>query len=68
VARLTAEGEARVGLETLDPSDPLVGGGCDNRLSVWSDRYPESPMVVQGPGAGAEVTAAALIDDVLRLS
>ncbi|GAA2519452.1 hypothetical protein [Pilimelia columellifera] len=68
VARLDADGGARVGLEALAPDDPLAGGGgCDNRVSVWSDRYADSPLVIQGPGAGAEVTAAALIDDILRV-
>lgn len=67
VARLE-EGKARVGLETLSPGDPLVGGGgTDNRVAIWSDRYRDQPLVIQGPGAGAEVTAAALLDDVLQL-
>lgn len=64
VARL-ADGRARVGLEVLPPGDPLAGGaGTDNRVAIWSDRYRERPLVLQGPGAGAGVTAAALLDDV----
>jgi homoserine dehydrogenase len=60
---------ARVGLESLPPDHPLAGGaGTDNRVAIWSDRYREQPLVVQGPGAGAEVTAAALLDDVLRIA
>ncbi|WP_294123350.1 hypothetical protein [Sphingomonas sp.] len=67
VARLE-QGKARVGLEVLCPSDPLHGGGgTDNRVAIWSDRYRTQPLVIQGPGAGAEVTAAALLDDVLHL-
>ena len=67
VARLE-EGKARVGLEALRPGDPLHGGrGTDNRVAIWSDRYRHQPLVIQGPGAGAEVTAAALLDDVLQL-
>jgi homoserine dehydrogenase len=67
VARLQ-EGRARVGLETLCAGDPLHGGGgTDNRVAIWSDRYSAQPLVIQGPGAGAEVTAAALLDDVLQL-
>ncbi|MBV9526879.1 hypothetical protein [Sphingomonas sp.] len=67
VARLE-DGRARVQLEKLCPGDPLHGGGgTDNRVAIWSDRYREQPMVIQGPGAGAEVTAAALLDDVLHL-
>ncbi len=68
VARLDAHG-ARIGLEQLSPDDPLASGsGCDNRVAIWSDRYCDSPLVIQGPGAGADVTAAALLDDALRLS
>ena len=68
VARLDADG-ARIGLESLAPDGPLaLGGGCDNRVAIWSSRYRERPLVIQGPGAGAEVTAAALIDDALRLA
>ena len=67
VARLE-DGRARVGLEALCPGDPLAGGGgTDNRVAIWSDRYRAQPLVIQGPGAGAEVTAAALLDDVLHL-
>lgn len=68
VARLDAGG-ARIGLESLAPDDPLaLAGGCDNRVAIWSSRYYERPLVIQGPGAGADVTAAALIDDALRLA
>ena len=61
-------GRARVGAEAIAPSDPLAGGGgTDNRVAIWSDRYARQPLVIQGPGAGPEVTAAALLDDVLCL-
>ncbi|MBN8717663.1 MAG: homoserine dehydrogenase [Stenotrophomonas sp.] len=68
IARLHADGRATVGLEALDADDPLAGGsGTDNRVAIWCDRYPHQPLVVQGPGAGAEVTAAALLDDALAI-
>lgn len=68
VARLEADGRAGVGLEALPAEHPLVGGGgTDNRVAIWSDRYPEQPLVIQGPGAGAAVTAAALLDDALAI-
>ena len=67
VARFDAGG-ARIGLEALAPDDPIaVGRGCDNRVAIWSTRYRDRPLQIQGPGAGAEVTAAALIDDLLRV-
>jgi homoserine dehydrogenase len=68
VARLE-DGRASVGLEALPAEHPLAGGaGTDNRVAIWSDRYRAQPLVVQGPGAGAQVTAAALLDDVLRIA
>lgn len=67
VARLE-NGCAKVGPEILLPDDPLAGGrGTDNRVAIWSDRYDRQPLIIQGPGAGAQVTAAALLDDALKL-
>ena len=61
-------GVARVGLETLAANDPLAAGsGTDNRVAIHSARYAQQPLVIQGPGAGAEVTAAAMLDDVFAL-
>jgi homoserine dehydrogenase len=67
IARLE-NGKTRVSLESLPADHPLAGGiGTDNRLAIWSDRYRQQPLVIQGPGAGAEVTAAALLDDVQEI-
>jgi homoserine dehydrogenase len=69
IARLQAGGLATVGLEALAADHPLAGGaGTDNRVAIWSDRYREQPLLIQGPGAGAGVTAAALLDDALRIA
>ena len=68
VARWDPAGGARVGIEALPPDDPLAGGqGTDNRVAIRSARYADRPLVIQGPGAGAGVTAAALLDDVLAI-
>ena len=68
VARLQAGGLATVGLEALPADDVLAAGaGTDNRVAIWSDRYRAHPLLIQGPGAGAGVTAAALLDDALRI-
>lgn len=68
VGRFDAE-RAQVGLQALPADHPLcLGSGTDNRVAIRSDRYRDQPLVIQGPGAGAEVTAAALIDDVLRIA
>ncbi|HEY4581648.1 MAG TPA: homoserine dehydrogenase, partial [Lysobacter sp.] len=71
VARLEVvdgRASARVGLESLPPDDPLAAGrGTDNRVAIRCDRYDAQPLVIQGPGAGADITAAALLDDVLAI-
>ena len=59
---------AEVGLRALPAAHPLCGGsGTDNRIAIRSCRYDAQPLVIQGPGAGAEVTAAALLDDVVAI-
>lgn len=68
IARWQA-GQASVGLEALAAGDPLAGGsGSDNRVVIHSTRYRERPLLIQGPGAGNEVTAAALVDAVLEIA
>ena len=68
IGRFDAE-RASVGLQALPLDHPLCGGGgTDNRVAIYSDRYDEQPLVVQGPGAGAGITAAALLDDVLAIA
>jgi homoserine dehydrogenase len=73
IARLRRDDDGRVratvGPESLAVDDPLAAGaGTDNRVAIWSDRYCEQPLLIQGPGAGAGVTAAALVDDLLRIA
>jgi homoserine dehydrogenase len=73
IARLdnadNGRGKARVGLESLPEDHPLAAGaGTDNKVAIWSDRYQQQPLVIQGPGAGAHVTAAGLLDDALRIA
>jgi aspartokinase/homoserine dehydrogenase 1 len=42
--------------------------GTDNIIAFTTQRYPPSaPLVVRGPGAGAEVTAAGAFGDILKL-
>lgn len=68
VGRFDADGHASVGLRALPVSHPLCNGqGTDNKVAIFTDRYQQQPLVIQGPGAGAHVTAAALLDDVLRI-
>jgi aspartokinase/homoserine dehydrogenase 1 len=42
--------------------------GTRNLISFTSRRYREEPLVVMGPGAGAEVTAAGILNDIQQLA
>lgn len=65
VARATPE-QGRIGIEWLAADDPLAQrSGCDNAIVIHSQRYRERPLVLRGPGAGPELTAAAVYEDLL---
>ena len=79
-AELRASGRALRFVATLDESSCRVGPvavGAEHPLyavrdgecavSFTSEAYSPRPLVVRGYGAGAEVTAAAVLADVLRL-
>lgn len=42
--------------------------GTDNVIAFTTARYHKQPLVIKGPGAGPEVTAAGVFADILRLS
>ena len=42
--------------------------GTASLVAFTTERYPDPPLVVVGPGAGAEVTAAGVVADVLRVA
>jgi aspartokinase/homoserine dehydrogenase 1 len=69
VARLDASGAAKVGLTAL-PADHAFGHIrlTDNVVQFTTRRYRDNPLVVQGPGAGPEVTAAGVFADLLRVA
>jgi aspartokinase/homoserine dehydrogenase 1 len=69
VARLTENGEASVGLEKVDRDNPFSKINLtDNIVQFATDRYAANPLVVQGPGAGPEVTAGGVFGDLLKLA
>jgi aspartokinase/homoserine dehydrogenase 1 len=43
-------------------------GGSDNIIAFKTKRYSGQPLIVQGPGAGPEVTAGGIFGDLLRLT
>jgi bifunctional aspartokinase / homoserine dehydrogenase 1 len=62
-------GKAIVKLEQVGIEHPFYNlSGTDNILAIYSSHYDENPLVVKGPGAGANVTAAGIISDILRVA
>jgi homoserine dehydrogenase len=62
-------GNVKVGLQAVPATSPIGSlRGPDNILVFQTERYREYPLVIQGPGAGAEVTAAGVLGDVLRIA
>jgi len=69
VGRLTADGKATVGLMELDTKHPFANIALtDNVVRFATRRYCDNPLIVQGPGAGPEVTAGGVFADLLRLA
>ena len=69
VARLTEQGEASVGLEKIAADAPFSNiSSTDNIVQFVTERYATNPLVIQGPGAGPEVTASGVFGDLLKLA
>ena len=67
-AQITPDG-IQVGLALADKASPLgTLTGPDNYIALQTQRYSKSPLVISGPGAGIEVTAAGVLGDVIRLA
>lgn len=68
VAQFDHQGQAKVGLQMLDPHHPFANlRPCDNVFAIQSDWYQDNPLVIQGPGAGRDVTAGAIQSDFVNL-
>jgi aspartokinase/homoserine dehydrogenase 1 len=58
-----------VGIEAVPASSPLAHlRGTDNQVAIYSKRYKTNPLVVTGPGAGATVTAAGVLNDIVAIA
>jgi aspartokinase/homoserine dehydrogenase 1 len=69
VGRLTADGKATVGVVELDTKHAFANIALtDNVVRFATRRYCDNPLIVQGPGAGPEVTAGGVFADLLRLA
>jgi bifunctional aspartokinase / homoserine dehydrogenase 1 len=61
-------GKASLGLERVDSAHPFyLLSGSDNMIVFNTERYKDRPLVVRGPGAGAEVTAAGIFAEVITI-
>ena len=62
------DGKASLGLEAVDSAHPFyLLSGSDNMIAFTTERYKERPLVVRGPGAGAEVTAAGIFAEIITI-
>jgi aspartokinase/homoserine dehydrogenase 1 len=63
------DGKATVELQAVDSTHPFYNlQGTDNTVALYTDRYVSQPMVIQGAGAGAGVTAAGVFADIVRIA
>ena len=69
VGAIEIDGRMSAGLRTYPLDHPFANlTGSDNIVSFQTARYNTQPMIVRGPGAGPEVTAAGVFADLLRLA
>ena len=62
-------GSAEVGLQEVDNKHPFYDlEGSNNMVIYNTERYREFPMLIKGYGAGAEVTAAGVFADLIKVS
>ncbi|MCP3679628.1 MAG: bifunctional aspartate kinase/homoserine dehydrogenase I [Gammaproteobacteria bacterium] len=69
VGSINQQGEIAVTMQGLAADHPFANlSGTDNMIIFTSKRYCQQPLVIQGPGAGTDVTAAGVFADLLRLA
>ena len=68
IASLNEDGQTVIQLEAVGKESPFYFlSGSDNMIVFTTDRYKERPLVVRGPGAGAEVTAAGVFAEIIKI-
>ena len=68
VAKLE-NGKGSVSLQEVDSKHPFYGlEGSNNIILLTTERYKEYPMMIQGYGAGASVTAAGVFADIMSIA
>jgi len=60
--------DVKVGLEKFDTSHPIAAlKGSDNIISFYTKRYGSNPLIIQGAGAGGDVTAMGVTGDLIKV-
>ena len=63
-----AKEEVKVGLKKFDKSHPIAAlKGSDNIIAFYTKRYGDNPLIIQGAGAGGEVTAMGVTGDLVKV-
>jgi aspartokinase/homoserine dehydrogenase 1 len=63
------EGQAALSLRAEEPGSPFLSlVDSDNIVVITTGRYSNLPMVIKGPGAGAQVTAGGIFADIVRIA
>lgn len=61
-------GKASINLKMVTQDSPFYNlASTDNMIVIHTTRYKERPLVIQGPGAGADVTAAGVFAEIIQL-
>jgi len=62
-------GSAKIGIVMADKKSPFFSlEGTENCIILTTKYYQKYPMVIRGPGAGVDVTAAGLLADIVRIA
>ncbi|PIQ21999.1 MAG: bifunctional aspartate kinase/homoserine dehydrogenase I, partial [Cytophagales bacterium CG18_big_fil_WC_8_21_14_2_50_42_9] len=63
------DGKAKVELREIEKGHPFYSvSGSDNIILFTTERYKVQPLIIKGSGAGAEVTAAGVFADIIRIA
>lgn len=67
MAQINPDG-GRIGLQSVSEGSIFAAlHGPANLIAIYTQRYRDLPLIISGPGAGLEVTAAGVLADVIRL-
>jgi len=62
-------GKAKTSLQQIGKDHPFfILKGSENIVSIYTHYYNENPLTIRGPGAGADITAAGVLSDVLKIA